>query len=116
MGPGTRSDVRREDRAGELFLADVRLKAMCALAPTECRTAVGIVFGPDHASIRLDQRARDREPESEPLLLRREERLEDLVHLMRRDAVSVIAHGDHHLRGPHPRRNVQAPLALWNGG
>src|SRR2546423_14409578 len=52
--------------------------------------AVGIVLGPDHAAIRLDQGACDRESESEAILLRREEGLENLVELMRRNSMSAI--------------------------
>ena len=60
--------------------------------------------------MRLDDGARDRQPEAHPALLGTEERVEELAHVLRRDALAAVAHRDgdalacrrdrHHDRAP----------------
>src|SRR5262245_49237875 len=48
----------------------------------------------DGPLVRLDDLLRDRHTEAGPLLLRREEGVEDALDLVRRDAATVVTHPD----------------------
>ena len=74
---------------------------------------IGIVLAPDNAAIGFDQRPRDGQSEAEALLLRREERIEDLLLQVHRDAVSAIAHGyDDLTRRIHACSDLKPSLVL----
>ena len=75
-------------------------------------TAGGSILGPLPATMCGDDRAADREAEAKAVLLTSRERLEEMVHELRRDPPSSILDGDlHRLVYVGPGGDGEYPLA-----
>ena len=82
--------------AGTSVSASYLGREMLNVVPVGPAAGIGVGLHGDLAAVHLDDAVRDGEAEARPLadLLGREERAEQLVQVLRRDAHALVLHGD----------------------
>src|SRR5687767_7097945 len=82
----------------------------------ELRAAVGVIPGPYLSAVALDDRAADRKPHPQPVLLAGDEGLEHGLQLLRVDSGAVVLHFEQHPRSAdRTRAHHQPPRAVVFG-
>ncbi len=122
-GDDARPCAARRRRRGRAASCGDRRAARGRQADREARAAAGAVADVDRAAVRLDDLARDREPEPGAACARREERLEDAraqLGAARPDRESATAISTRVAGARAPRAHLAAgaatPRRRWRGG